>query len=159
METWRDIPGFEGRYQVSDKGNVYSIRRQRCLKLGKCTNGYLSVQLGRGNPRLAHRLVALAFVGGAADGLEVNHKNGIRSDNRAENLEWVTRGDNHRHSYRELNRKKHAKTRPVVLRRGEDRFEFESELSAAKHLGVVPGSVSSAARHGHKCRGHEVLYG
>lgn len=128
MGEWRDISGFEGRYQVSSAGQVRSLDRVlsgktgapgrrltgRELKLARCTNGYLRVWLGKGAARLVHRLVASAFVSGFEEWLEVNHKNGIRADNRAENLEWVTRGENHRHSYRELSRKSHSLALPII---------------------------------------------
>ena len=158
-EVWRDIAGFEGRYQISDRGRVFSVRSQRCLALNKCTNGYSRIDLGRDHHALVHRLVAKAFVPGWHEGLEVNHKNGNRADNRAENLEWVTRGENHAHSYRELNRKKHALTRLVCLRDAAGALlQFASGLEAARHLGVSPGSVSSAVLRGHRCRGYEVSY-
>jgi hypothetical protein len=172
--NWRDIPGFEGRYQVSDCGQVRSLdhdcvvrnrwgslttqrRAGKVLKPQAFPNRYLGICLGAGNCSLVHRLVASAFVPGDTS-LQVNHKNGIRSDNRAENLEWVTCSENHKHSYRELGRKEHALTRAVAIRRGAVELTFPSGLAAAKHLGVVAGSVVSALTRNHRCKGHEVRY-
>lgn len=116
MELWEKAK--EG-YEVSSLGRVRSYARTVTKKDGRQyrlkgrvlsanknqRNGYLSVQLGAGHRVYVHRLVALAFVQGFEDGMTVNHKNGVRDDNRAENLEWVTQSENVAHSYRELGRK------------------------------------------------------
>lgn len=172
--NWADIEGFPG-YQVSSCGCVRSLDRivvqghktqgsikrrfeGKLLTPQRARNGYLMVTLGSGSKNhLVHRLVATAFIPGDIQ-LQVNHKNGVRDDNRVENLEWLSCSDNHIHSYRELPRKKHAWTIPVVLVKGEERLPFESELAAAQHLGVVAGSVRSALKRDHRCRGYEVFY-
>lgn len=172
--NWAGIDGFPG-YQVSDTGLVRSLDRViiqshptagtvkrrmkgKILSPGRCSNGYLTVRLLVGTKfHLVHRLVAVAFVSGDSE-LQVNHKNGVRDDNRAENLEWLSCSDNHLHSYRELPRKKHVWTIPVVIVKGEEVLKFESELAAAKHLGVVAGSIRSALKRDHRCRGYEVFY-
>ena len=104
-EVWKDIKGFEGRYQVSNMGRVRSLDRwslgeRLCfikgmmLKPSLNNYGYLRVSLsdGRSNRKHyeVHRLVALHFVPGYKKGLVVNHKNEVKTDNRAENLEWCT---------------------------------------------------------------------
>ena len=149
--NWRYIKGFEGLYEVSESGHVRNSRTERVLKPYPFSNGYLGVQLGRGNVNLVHRLVAAAFINGDAS-LQVNHRNGVRTDNRAENLEWVTCSDNHRHSYRELSRKQHAKTTSVAV----GGVRYPSQLAAAKAIGVVAGSIRSALVNKHKCLGMEV---
>ena len=165
MESWKDIPGFEGAYQVSNLGRVRSLDRRdrlgrrfrgRVLILQKYPNGYLHVALGRGPQHLVHRLVAGAFLQNASRLREVNHKNGNRADNRLENLEWVSSSDNKKHGYRELPRKAHSRTTPVVLVKGGECISFPSRLSAAMYLRVAPASVGSALNRGHRCRGFEV---
>ena len=105
MEIWRDIKSFENLYQVSRQGDVWSIRKQRLLKPAIQTGGYLMVSLsrnGKGSSKLIHRLVVESFVGEIAIGMEVNHINGIKIDNRLENLEVVTHTQNVNHNYQRL---------------------------------------------------------
>lgn len=155
---WCYAKGFEGRYEVSEAGHVRNSVTGRVLKPVPYTNGYLRVALGRAHSRLVHRLVAQAFCEGYAEHLDVNHKNGIRSDNRAENLEWVTRSENIAHSHRVLGRKRHALARPVAVMGQGFVMVFADQSALAKVLGVVPGSVASAINRNHKVKGCEVTY-
>jgi len=150
---WEDISGYEGRYQISDQGEVRNSRTGRVLKPIPFPNRYLRVQLGRGKSHLVHRLVAAAFIPGD-NALQVNHKDGRRDHNVWTNLEWLSCSDNHRHSYRELNRKEHALKRPVLV----GGTEYESGKAAAEALGVNPGSVMSAIHRNHRVRGLEATY-
>jgi hypothetical protein len=98
-EEWRDVAGAEGRYQVSDLGRVRSLRRGECvLKSQLNTNGYLVNYIyPSGGPRKlrsVHTLVAEAFLGPRPNGLDVRHKNDIKTDCRAGNLEYGTRSQN-----------------------------------------------------------------
>lgn len=109
VEEWRPVKGFEGLYEVSNLGRVRSLDRvivrsdgRSCIKHGQMLNltpnigrrGYLRVALSKGNKQYkhfeVHRLVALHFVDGYKPGMVVNHKNEIKTDNRADNLEWCT---------------------------------------------------------------------
>ena len=107
-EQWRDVGGYEGLYQVSDRGQVRSLHPQnplRILRLDKNPFGYLRARLCRNGTAwhiVAHRLVAEAFLGPCPDGYEANHKNGDPSDNRVGNLEWTSHSENVKHSYRVL---------------------------------------------------------
>lgn len=110
MEQWRDIPGYEGRYQVSDQGRVKSVPHRvrlvvhgvettrlspgRMLKPGRCRSGHLSVALGKGNSKMVHGLVLTAFVGARPEAQEALHLNHTPSDNRLCNLRWGTRSEN-----------------------------------------------------------------
>ncbi len=109
METWKDIPGTD--YSVSSEGRVASRKfgKWRVLCQSQARGGYLMVHLcadGMSRPRKVHQLVAEAFLGPKPTSKHVtNHKNGVRSDNRAENFEWMTRSENNHHRYDVL---KHA---------------------------------------------------
>lgn len=102
MELWKDIQGFEGLYQVSNLGNVRSLNWRRTgqvkeLFLKKHNRGYLQVELTNGKIKktfMVHRLVALHFVVGYQKGYVVNHINENKTDNRAENLEWLSESAN-----------------------------------------------------------------
>ena len=93
-EIWKDIPGYVGLYQVSNTGRVKSFKNQyghgvRILKGEKTQSGYIQVSLNKKRYKI-HRLVAMSFIPNP-DGLpQINHKNEIKTDNRAENLEWCT---------------------------------------------------------------------
>lgn len=92
MKTWKDIPQFEGIYQASITGQIRSIKSKRDLKGTKSKDGYLRVALyKKGSIRkkyYVHRLIAMTFLGDSPL-LSVHHINGIRNDNRLENLMWM----------------------------------------------------------------------
>lgn len=116
-EIWKDITGFEGRYQVSSYGRVkalsfmqrYLLRngaeafrktRERIVATQAINSGYMIVHLHKDNKRtaaLVHRLVAGAFLGQCKEET-INHKNGAKTDNRVENLEWASYAGNHLHA-------------------------------------------------------------
>lgn len=98
-EIWKDIPGYEGKYQASTLGRIKSLLRgTRILRLFDKGNGYLKVSLGYANQYLVHRLIARTFLSNTAKRPDVNHINSNRSDNRVANLEWITRKGNQRHA-------------------------------------------------------------
>jgi hypothetical protein len=102
-EIWKDVPNYEGVYQVSNLGRVKSLKwgKERILKPRYDGYGYAQVGLCKGGERKdykVHRLMMLAFVD--ASDLQVNHINGIKADNRLVNLEYCTASENTLHAYK-----------------------------------------------------------
>src|SRR5271157_3975669 len=97
METWKKIEGYDGKYEVSTEGRIR--KNDRIIKqCGVCT-GYLGCKLNR-KTKLVHRVVAEAFILKTREDLEVNHKDGIKKNKHANNLEWVTRKENVKHAWK-----------------------------------------------------------
>ena len=121
QEQWKDIPGYEGRYQASTLGRIRSVShkvrigksrlgkecyrtmRGRVLKPGQyCKSGHISVVLGHkaaGTP--VHQLIMLTFVGSPPIGTEILHINGVPTDNQLSNLRYGTRTENILDVYRQ----------------------------------------------------------
>jgi hypothetical protein len=95
-------PAFSSSYSRADGSAVAYAKKDRIIKTCVASNGYeeAAVQLnGARKKARVHRLVALAFCEGYQEGLTVNHKDGIKTNNKASNLEWVSLADNSRHQW------------------------------------------------------------
>lgn len=115
-EVWKDIEGYEGKYKVSSLGKVKSLERytsdtigrkrkikEKFLEPTKNIYGYYRVVLskhGKQKGYRVHRLVAKMFIENPQNLPQVNHINGKKTDNRVENLEWITNRDNVIHAYK-----------------------------------------------------------
>lgn len=163
-EIWKDVVGYEGLYQVSNLGRVRSLTKwiqskglkSSHLKSGviltpqKTNLGYLRVGLylnKKYKPHLIHRLMAIVFITNHLNKPQVNHINGIKSDNRLENLEWCTASENRIHSHvmglqkpkcgEENHYAKLTNKDVLAIRSGKKRgYEY------AKKYGVSGGTIS-----------------
>lgn len=112
MEHWKPLARWEGIYEISDLGRIKRIDNNNCAKAGHImrpsnVNGYAAVRLrykGRTERSLVHLHVLESFIGSRPTGMQINHKNGVRNDNRLENLEYCTPQQNIQHAYNVLNR-------------------------------------------------------
>jgi hypothetical protein len=104
VEIWKNIINYEGLYQVSNMGRVKSLwkGKERILKSGKSIWGYYLVNLhknGKIKTYSVHRLVGIAFISNPDNKPEINHIDGNKTNNRADNLEWCTHLENIEHAY------------------------------------------------------------
>lgn len=97
MERWKTVPGHE-KYEVSDTGKVRNKETGRLLSPCNNGDGYKKVHVGKSQREYVHRMVASAFVERREGANEVNHKDGNRSNNNADNLEWVNSSENTKHA-------------------------------------------------------------
>lgn len=115
-EIWKDIIGYEGLYQASSLGRIKSLsrivngigvarntRKETVLKSQVINSGYkvstFCINYKKKN-FFVHRIIAECFVPNLDNKAEVNHINGVKTDNSADNLEWVTGSENKKHAYR-----------------------------------------------------------
>lgn len=147
IENWKYIPGYEGKYQVSDQGRVRSLNynktagKVKVLSLLKVSGGYLGVYLGHNNLKLVHRLVASAFIPNPHNLPCVNHKSMVRSDNNVNNLEWCDYRYNN--NYGDAIEKRVEKQRRAVKQISQNGnivvwySIMEAERNGFSHAGII----------------------
>ena len=147
---WREV-SINKNYLVSNTGMVKSIfpNKEKILKQYDNGKGYMSVGIGRSNRKYVHRLVAEAFIDNPENKKTVNHKNGIKNDNRVENLEWNTYKENNMHSIKFL-RVKPFKNNPKMSypvyklnNKNEIIDEYPSTREADRQNKLANGAVSA----------------
>lgn len=152
MEDFKISPSFPWLLCHRD-GSIFSKKSKRFLTKKTTRNGYVYINLYVGGV-FAHRIVADAFLGPIPNGLEVNHINGVKSDNRPENLEYVTKSENAKHAHKTklatnkgINNPRAKLNREAVEEIKRLRLEGLTFVSIAKMFGVAPETVSMAYRN------------
>lgn len=168
MEIWKDVVGYEEYYEVSNLGNVRRTRKNKesnALKPLKRHHGYLAVQLyGKGGNKRGckifsiHRLVAEAFIPNPNMLPEVNHKDEDKTNNSADNLEWVSHKENMNCGTLpdRFKGRKSYRARPIIQydKSGNQIAEFESASDAGKKLGFDFRNIQNALYKGHLSYGY-----
>jgi len=159
-ESWKEIAGYEGYYEVSNLGRVRSVKRVVKDSVGRIgvkegtiraigynKRGYLCVGLHRDGKRWMappHRLVAIAFIPNPENKPTVNHISGDKGDNSVNNLEWATYQEQSDHSIKMglFNNTRAMKVIQFDLKTGEERAEFKSAVHATKATGINRSSIN-----------------
>lgn len=158
-EVWKQIKGLEGKYEISNLGRVKSVARIEIRKDGRkrpvkekirkstvFNNGYYGVSTNRlAGTFLIHRLIAEAFIPNPESKQTVNHKNGIKTDNRIENLEWATYGENNKHAYEKGLKKYTSKMRSNAKNLMTKNRKDSSKLVLNTNTGIFYNSIKEAA--------------
>ena len=157
-EVWKDVAGYEGYYQVSNKGNVHSVARvssqgKKCggltLKPRNVGYGYLQVSLyknGKMKQKFIHRLVAEAFIPNPESLPQINHIDEVKTNNELSNLEWCTREYNNNYGTRieRFTQALSKKVRAVNVETGKV-ITFNSTQEAGRK-GYHQSSVAAACK-------------
>lgn len=148
-EKWCPIKGYEGLYQVSDKGRVKSLKfgKERILKSARDTGGYLLVALcknGEQKTYKVHRLVAQAFIPNPNNLPEINHKDEDKTNNSAQNLEWCdSKYNNNYGTHNQRSAEKRSKPILQFTKDGEFVKEWKSIRDVERNLGYAKQHISS----------------
>lgn len=147
-EIWKDIKGYEGLYQVSNTGKVISILSRRERKVSVKDNGYGYLPLVKYKIHTKfqiHRLVAEHFIPNSENKPEVNHKDGNKLNNCADNLEWVTHKENIAHAHREGLMSNEYKRTPVIAVNMKSGLilNFDSQTIASEKMRIRQGDIAN----------------
>ena len=151
QEVWKDLSGYEGLYQVSNLGNVLSVRRGIILKHKLDKDGYKEYSLvnkfGKRKSERGHRIVALMFCEKPIGYNVVNHKNMIKGDNNCDNLEWSTVSLNTKHAYH--NSEKIRESTTAASKLGADAIRIKIEVfKDGVFVGTFDGKANCAEELG-----------
>lgn len=166
-EIWKDVPQYEGLYQASNLGRIKSLQRKKHIILKSRTSlhdpyetVYLFSKLRKESMKITkvHRLVAITFILNPFNKKYVNHINGIKTDNKLENLEWISASENQKHKFEVLGHKYPCKDRfgkdntrskSVIQMTLDNDFiaEYEGVHDAARKTGFNRGAIGNCCRN------------
>ena len=160
QEIWKDIPGYEGLYQVSNQGRVKAIehidragkkRKEKYLKPSKSIDGYYRVALskeGIRHTKLVARIEYEAFYGPIPEGMQVNHINEIKTDNRLENLNLMTAKENNNWGTRI---ERASKTNSIVMKNRKDQSKPVKQYNLdGVYIATYPSIIEAERQTGVK---------
>lgn len=169
----KDVVGYELLYKVDRNGMIFNIKTQKYCKLSNSL-GYKTVGLYKNGIRKTfrvHRLVAEAFIPNPLNKPEINHINGIKSDNRIENLEWNTRSENEQYAWDNgfntitkpwLNKKgkehPHSKELLQYDKNGKFIKSWDNVIFASKALNIKASSIYNHIYKKHKCMDNGYIF-
>ena len=160
MEHWKSIAGYEGLYEVSDLGRVKSLwyGKEKILKPTKDTQGYLLVGLhkeGQKKMSFVHRLVAKAFIQNPNNLETVNHKDEVKTNNVASNLEWMSQKDNINYGThnKRSSEKRSKQVQMFDKSTGELLATFPSTVEAERITGIYKSNISACCKGKYKSAG------
>lgn len=145
MVEWRKIHDYEN-YEVSESGDIRNSKTGRILKQGTHRQGYSLVWLsnaGKRHGKSVHRLVAEAFIPNPDNKPQINHRDGNKSNNKINNLEWNTGSENTIHAYRKLSFEGRPKSPVRIIETGEI---FNSIKECANAINGNSGNICSCMR-------------
>jgi hypothetical protein len=168
-EKWKSVIGYAGKYLISDRGRVFSIKSNGLLKPDFTNKGYLKTVL-KGKFHSIHRLVGKHFIQNPDNKPQINHIDGVKTNNYFKNLEWCTHQENQDHAWKtglmkpnyqnkELNKTKiilreakiQSKAVAIYNKNMDKVLSFESVLKCAIFLNRSAGTVSNAIKNGYVC--------
>jgi hypothetical protein len=155
-EEWRKVDGST-RHEVSNLGRVRKSTTKRLLRPGLNTYGYPHFSFKQGDKikcLTVHRAVAIAFLSNPQKKTQVNHKNGVKTDNRVENLEWCSASENNKHAHRNGLWKSKKEVAVLCKETGEI---FNSINEASRYYRFFEGSISQSIRKGYSCYGYHFI--